>query len=504
MPSTSIPKPARVMGRDQEWSSLTRFLQRGGPALHIGLLSGRRRHGKSFLLRALAEATGGLYVTAVQEEGRLAAQQRFTAALAGYAGLPAESVELDDWQQILTTALELVERRRAVGALPLLIIDELPYLLDHSPEIPSLLQHLYDDSQAGQAPGGRLVLCGSAMSVMTELLSGNKALRGRAALDMRLGPFDYRAAGRFWEVDEPAVALRLHAVLGGAPGYRQLVQDAPPSTLAEFDDWVVENLLDPDLGLFTRNETEHLLREDPRITRRTLYYDILTAVAGGAGTPTKIGGVIGRERTALAHPLSVLESAGYLRRAQDLLHARNPTISVTDPIIRFNQLITVPYSDLLDRREARQVWEAARATFASQILGPHFEELARTWTREFAGAQALDGRLVGAVGTTAVHDAAGRAKHEVDVVALAPGQRPGASGAGILLLGEAKATLQRRTPGDIERLERIRQLLTTEGHQAEGAMLTVFSLTGFSPELEQLAARREDVLLVGIDMLYGR
>lgn len=36
--------------------------------MRLGIVSGRRRHGKSFLLQALSEQLGGLYVTAVREE----------------------------------------------------------------------------------------------------------------------------------------------------------------------------------------------------------------------------------------------------------------------------------------------------------------------------------------------------------------------------------------------------------------------------------------------------
>jgi hypothetical protein len=84
-------------------------------------------------------------------------------------------MRLDDWRDVLTAALEVVNR---ASAAPLIVIDELPYLLQHSPEIPGFLQLLYDQSQSGKAPGGRIVLCGSAMSVMSELLSGTKPLRG--------------------------------------------------------------------------------------------------------------------------------------------------------------------------------------------------------------------------------------------------------------------------------------------------------------------------------------
>jgi uncharacterized protein len=497
-----VEKPGHVLDREAQWAALVRFLERGGRQLRIGLVSGRRRHGKSFLLGALCDVAGGLYITAVQEEGKRAAQHRFCAAIARHAGLPESAVRLDDWEQILTTALQVVARRAEAGGSPLLVIDEFPYLLTHSPQLPSLLQHLYDSSQADRAPGGRLILCGSAMSVMHELLSGTKPLRGRAVLDMRLGPFDHRQAAALWGIDDPQLAFQLHAVLGGAPGYRQLVQDDPPAGIDDFGAWVVDNLFDIDLGLFTRNETEYLLREDPRITNRVVYYEVLSAVAAGATTPSKIGGLIGRERTALAHILDVLLSSGYLRREDDLLRQRKPTITVADPIIRFNQLITVPYTDLLERREGRQVWQAAAPTFASQILGPHFEELARDWVRLHAADEA--GIAAGAVGTTDIHDTEGRAKHELDVVALSPGDKPRTPTARIALLGAAKATVRRRGLEDLERLEHIRTVLDSQGHDSADAALVLFSQHGFTPSLREVAARRDDVHLIDLVTLYGR
>jgi AAA+ ATPase superfamily predicted ATPase len=498
-----MEKPERILDRDTQWAALTRFLGRGGPRLRLGLLSGRRRQGKSYLLRALTDACGGLYVTAVQEEGARASQERFRNAIARHAGLPVGSLALEDWEQILAAALEITARRaQQTGSPPLLVIDEFPYLLAHSPQLPSLLQHLYDDSQQDRAPGGRLILCGSAMSVMHELLSGTKPLRGRAVLDMCLGPFDHRQTAELWGIDDPELAFRLHAVLGGAPGYRQLVQDDPPQDTGGFGAWVVDNLFDVDLGLFTRNETEFLLREDPRITNRVVYYEVLAAAAAGASTPTKIGGLIGRERTSLAHILDVLLSSGYLRREDDLLRQRKPTLSVADPVIRFNQLITVPSTELLERGLGQQVWDGASATFHSQILGPHFEELARDWVRHYA--QTEIGIDPGAVGTTDIHDVAGRAKHELDVVALAPGEKPRTKSVRIALLGEAKATGRRRGTSDLDRLDHLRTVLAGEGHDAAHAHLAVFSEHGFTRDLNSTAARRPDVHLVALAQLYGR
>ena len=188
MKTSLLAKPDDVVDRDREWDLLAEFLTDPDPAMRLGIVSGRRRHGKSYLLQALSEQVGGLYVTAVREEGRLPAIRRFSDAVAAHAGLRPGSLRLTDWRDVLSNALEVVAR----SPHPLLVIDELPYLLQHSPEIPGLLQQLYDERQrgtrSGAGPGPRLILCGSAMSVMHELLSGTKPLRGRAVVDLRLGP----------------------------------------------------------------------------------------------------------------------------------------------------------------------------------------------------------------------------------------------------------------------------------------------------------------------------
>ncbi|MER5218933.1 AAA family ATPase [Streptomyces flaveus] len=490
-------KPHDVVDRNREWALLGDFITDPSPAMQLAIVSGRRRHGKSYLLQALCESVGGLYITAIREEGRLLALQRFSEAIAAHAGLRPGTLDLADWREVLTNALDVTARR---AETPLLIIDELPYLLQHSPELPGLIQQLFDEHQRGEGTGARIILCGSAMSVMHELLSGTKPLRGRAVIDLRLGAFDYRTSRDFWQIEDPVTALHVHAVLGGAPGYRLLTGPASPDD--GFDTWVANTLLNPGRAIYSRTETEYLLREDPRITQHTLYYDILTAIARGATTPTKIGAALGRQRNAVAHPLDILESTGYIHREQDLLRPRHPVITLADPVIRFNQLITLPQAAAVEQGFAEQVWKASTPTFNSRILGPHFETLARTWTLQHAHAILPDG-LPGPVGTTEVPDPGARTKHEVDVIALAFGERPQSPRARIALLGEAKATAARRGMGDLQRLESIRDLLTEQGYDTSGVTLALFSLYGFHADVAELARERRDLLLVDLETLYG-
>ncbi len=485
-----MQKPQRVLSRDAEWAALEQFVRHPDPHLRLGVVSGRRRVGKSFVLRALAEASGGLYVTAVAEEGVVASRRRLAGDIARYAGIGRGMIADASWEELLTTAIELTSRR--AGAV--FVIDELPYWMGHSPELPGLLQLLYDRSQAGEGvPGGRVIVCGSAMSVMNELLSGTKALRGRAALDLRLAPFDLGTTARHWGIGDPAAAVRVHAILGGSPGYRNLAGVPAPRTVADLDAWVPATVLDPRQALFSGSEAEYLLREDPKFSGSALHYAIINAVAGGASGPAKIGGLLEQPRTALARPLEALTSAGFLRYDTDPLWERRPVITVVDPIVRFHNLITVPQRDLVDTGQSAQAWQRSRPTFVAGVLGPHFEQCARDWLRgraEFRGEAGL-------VTATVVNDRKGRAKHEIDVVAL--DKRAGR--AHITVVGEAKATVTRRTMADLDRLDGLKAALAGQGHDTASAVLALFSLEGFQPDLADAARRRGDVLLVGVPTL---
>jgi hypothetical protein len=63
------PKPARVFDREGEWQGLAAFAADLTPHATLGVVSGRRRQGKSYLLPALVQATGGLYFEATEGEG---------------------------------------------------------------------------------------------------------------------------------------------------------------------------------------------------------------------------------------------------------------------------------------------------------------------------------------------------------------------------------------------------------------------------------------------------
>src|SRR5262249_26070240 len=218
-----LPKPVDVFDRDAEWADVVGFTGSGLPGLRIAVVYGRRRQGKSYLLRRLAGATGGLYHLAT-EQTEVISLRRFAESVTGWLGLPVGGLAFDSWEAALTSATGLMAGRAGTaGTAPLLVLDEFPYLAQESPGLPSIVQARYDEIGLGSLSERtplRLILCGLAISVMSGLLSGTRALRGRGALELRVKPFGFRDARAFWGIENVAAAFVHNALIGGTPGYR--------------------------------------------------------------------------------------------------------------------------------------------------------------------------------------------------------------------------------------------------------------------------------------------
>jgi hypothetical protein len=70
------------------------------------------------------------------------------------------------------------------------------------------------------------------------------------------------------------------------------------------------------------DEARRVVHEDPRIRDAAAYSSVLAAVAAGESSPTKIGGLLGRPATSLAHQLATLASAGFVDRRPGLAELR--------------------------------------------------------------------------------------------------------------------------------------------------------------------------------------
>jgi uncharacterized protein len=480
-------KPAHLFDRDAEWRGLVSFASDTRPGATLGVVSGRRRQGKSYLLQALAAAAGGIYFPAL-EVTEAVSLRLFADELIRFSGSPVPPFR--DWLD----AVPYLLRTTGNQAIPV-IIDEFPFLVKASPALPSVIQRELGPGGSGPARRARLLLCGSAMSVMGGLLSGQAPLRGRAGLELIVHPFGYRDAARFWGITDPRLALLVHSVVGGTPAYRrELAREDTPADLADFDGWVVRTVLNPQTPLF--REARYLLAEGTEIRDPSLYHSVLAAVAEGHNTSGGIGSYIGRKSNEVAHPLRVLEDCRLLIREPDVFRSGRARYRIAEPLVTFYQAIMSREWARLELGGGQAVWAGARARFGSQVMGPHFETVCRDYA--VAASPAAFGSLPGQVGSGVVADPANRTQIEVDVVVLAPAE-PGRPRR-VLSLGEAKwdRVMDIR---HVERLRRARDLLAIKGFDTRDAILACYSGAGFSPGLK--GAQGREVLLVGPDQLYA-
>jgi hypothetical protein len=489
MPDRVSEKPSWVFDREFEWSALTNFAGSPSPRARLGIVSGRRRQGKTYLLRALAEATGAFYYAAA-EATTVDSLRDLGAALAAHTGA-ALPFAIRDWD-------EAVRAIRDTFPDGLAIIDEFPYLIRADPALPSLLQRALDDRAWGpQERGTRFLLCGSAMSVMGGLLAGNAPLRGRSALELLVAPFDYRTAARFWGIDnDPGLAILVHSIVGGTPAYRsEFVADDIPASRDDFDSWVSRTVLNPAIPLF--REARYLLAEETDIREPALYNSVLGAIAAGNATRGGIANYVGRKSSEVLHPLNVLEDAGLIAREADPFHARRSLFRIAEPLITFYEAIMRRPWPQLEQRQAAAVWRRQQPAFLSQVVGPHFEALCRDWAAH--AGEDLFGDLPAEVAAGTVADPANRTQIEVDVAVLSAGAPD--SPRRVLSLGEAKWG-EVMGLGHLDRLRRARDLLSAKGNHAADAVLACYSGTGFSAELHAVARGNPSVLLVDLERLY--
>ena len=484
--------PKDMVGRQVEWARLIEFIASGEGAASLGVVWGRRRVGKSFLLESLAEQSGGFYYAAVRGSSAEALRE-LGERLGAYQGLSVP-LALADWDSGVEALLALGRDRDT-----LVVLDEFPYLLEHTPTLDSIIQRAFGARLPTRASSRtRLILCGSAMTVMSRLLVGTAPLRGRAGLDLRVSPFDFRMARQLHDIDELKTAFRTYAVIGGVAAYaREMSGSDLPSGANDFDRWICRRVLSPAAPLF--NEVALLLSEDAATAKArkiNLYHATLAGVATGHHAHGSLASYVQIVGASLAPIVEALASAEFISRVQDPIRDKRPTYHPADPIMRFHYALIRRHHTRLSRHHAdtERIWQHLLPTFDSQVVGPCFAEAARYWSTHFAKPATVGGQPDHVGPTTLVMEDG--IERQLDVVvsaddADAPSERT------ILAIGEAKAG-ERITEGHLHRLEGSRTAL---GHRADAAKLLLFGAE-FAPRLRAAAAKRTDIELVDLKRLY--
>lgn len=476
-------KPSDLYGREREWETLCDFVSNPSPGAELAVVRGHRRHGKSILLRRLCAATGGFYHQAI--EGTQAEQlEDLAQAMARFAKLPSVP-SFPTWRQALNALLALP----GTGGPLALVLDEFPHLVASAPELPSLLQHAVEERR-GRGPRSRILVCGSSVSMTAAMLTFATPSSGGPTTDLIIDPFPYRDTARFVALEHLAdVAIKVHAVCGGAPGhYTDLLALDLPRDAADFNEWMVRGPLCVNRPLL--HEAAHLLDGEPQLEDRALCLSVLWAITSGETTTEGIANRLTRSSRGVAGPLSLLAHLRFVERRPDPLCSQPATWHIRDPLLRF-------YAGLLRRDWARleqgladRVWHDAQEVWRSRILRQHVHELARDWVVEHAAAL-TNGGGVRRVGGTEVRDPGSGKTYRVHVAAVT--QDGGREH--VAVIGQVRAWDHPVSMSELERLHRVRTLLVRQEHALPSVRLVLFGFSGFTDELRARAHPSEVTLV---------
>ncbi len=173
-----------------------------------------------------------------------------------------------DWEKAFLAVLDLP----CHGRKKLLVIDEFPYMCKTNPEIPSILQNLWDEILKDSDV--MLILCGSAMSfIEKDLLAEKNPLYGRATGIYKMTEMSFYDAVKFFPDYSARDKVLAYSVLGGIPHY--LSQFNPSLSL---EDNIKQNILTK--GCILYSEIDFLLRQELRET--SIYNSLIEAVALGS------------------------------------------------------------------------------------------------------------------------------------------------------------------------------------------------------------------------------
>jgi AAA+ ATPase superfamily predicted ATPase len=359
------------LDRTQELAFLHSALTRThpGPGQFL-MIYGRRRVGKTALLRHWVEQSGLPFTYWVAEkEPALLQRRRFFAHLLRADPTSPTTPTYDSWSDLWGAAATVLADKRHI-----LVIDELPYAADADGAMLSALQHAWD--QHFESSQSILVICGSQVRTMELLLGRQSPIYGRLTGQWLLRPLPFGTLRAFFPAWSPAEQVAAYAIVGGVPTYVRWLD--PAQTLVEN----IRQLIQSPGGM-ALSEVELLLADEVREPRT--YLAILQAIGSGYHTLDAIANASLVGKNHLSAYLKQLEDLKLIERRVPITirpplrdRSKQGRYHLRDPFFRFYFRFLYPHAVDLSYQPER-VLPAIQSGLRAFVGATIWEELARQW-----------------------------------------------------------------------------------------------------------------------------
>lgn len=211
-----------IIGRDSELCQLEAMMESDRPDLMA--VYGRRRIGKTFLIKEFFNNTFDYYATGIYEGSGKEELDAFCDGLYRYAEV--EKGNITSWMEAFSALrdfLDTIKKPRIV-----VFLDELPWL-DVPPSRFLKAFEWFWNSWGSTKPGLKVIVCGSATTWMVDrFINGKGGLYNRVTERIYLPPFSLRETESLLQhngIDwSRAMILEAYMIFGGVPFYLSMLK----------------------------------------------------------------------------------------------------------------------------------------------------------------------------------------------------------------------------------------------------------------------------------------
>ena len=322
-----------------------------------------------------------------------------------------------------------------------------------------------------------VILCGSLISMMeSQTLNYDSPLYGRRTAQIRLKQIPFRYYGQFFPDRSEKELIEMYSVTGGVPKYIELFSECDDIYSA-----IRQNVLNTSGYLY--DEPNFLLQQE--VSEIGSYFSLIKAIAAGNSKLSEIATFLETKTTNLTKYLKTLIDLDILEREVPVTED-NPEKSkrglyrIRDNYIKFWFAFVYPNMSFLESGNTEIVMSKIRKGFVSNQIAFVYEDICREkmWRLSAEGVWDFHFSKIGRYWDSKV---------EIDIAALDPDGKN-------LILGECKYWTEPVGVNILKDLERKAESVTWESGRRK-TNYVLFSISGFTPELESYVATRPDVKL---------
>lgn len=335
---------------------------------------GRRRIGKTALIREFIKGKASIFYSAVQITDKLQLD-RMSEIVNKYFGNEGYNTYFSNWEGVFKYIADNSNSNEKL----IVVMDEFPYMAQGNESITSVLQSVWDNYLRER--NVMIIISGSSMSFMeNKILSGKNPLYGRATGILKVMEMNFNEAKEFVGKATLHDYVNYYSVFSGVPYYLSLIDKN-----MTFEENVKNNIFKSTSVLF--NEAEFLLKQELREVNQ--YNAIIETIALGNTRLNDIYQKTGIEKTKLPYYINSLIDLGIVEKeypstikTKEMASKKNGIYKIANSFFKFYYTFVYPYISEINGGLSDIIMEDVVSEGLSMFVSYEFEKISLMYLKE--------------------------------------------------------------------------------------------------------------------------